>query len=100
MRKRLKFCWLAVAAWLCISLSLGLAAYLPVDPASPLVSQAELSSSGNLAGRHSLEQQAKLLYGAGRFAEAASALQQAVLTYQQQKEPVQQAIALQQPRRH
>lgn len=51
--------------------------------------QAEPSSEPSL-----LEQQGGALYEAGRFAETAEVLQQAVQNYQQQGDDLRQAIAL------
>ena len=90
----LKFCLLALAAWLLVCLSPALATYSTIEAAIQSVSQAESPLLEESLAQPSLEQQGKSLYEAGRFTESAAVLQQVVRAYEQQKETVRQAIAL------
>ena len=82
LRSHLIFCLLLLwTAWLCVVAPMTT---VSAQVAAQVISQTEPQPL----------QQAKALYEAGRFTDAIAVLQQAVQTYQQQGNSVQQAIAL------
>lgn len=97
----LKFYLLTLVAWLCVIAPPSLATVPSLNsvdqsthqPVSQAISQ-PVSQPINQTQPQALEQRGKTLYGAGQFKEAADVLQQAIQSYQQQGDLVQQAVAL------
>ena len=90
----LNFCLIVWISWLCVFLSPRLLAYSasPVPQQFTPVSAQAISQAKTSVQK--LEQQGRVLYEMGQFAEAVAVLQQVIALYQQQDDVLSQSIAL------